>query len=209
MKWEKKHGGLIRAARAKRNEDSEAARSAKQASGARYDQFVSHPRGMSAWIQEIANKLPNDRIRMSRKITSLVPILGPRNTGSMQESHKSDEEKVVDSTPSAERIRWIVTSQSSSDSNTPAIEETVFDAVILACPAKPAATLVEPISPVMGQALSTIQYADSAVVAMMINRDEIDPKLVCFGLVIPQVEGRDSLAISFTSEKISWPNASR
>jgi protoporphyrinogen/coproporphyrinogen III oxidase len=201
VEMEKRHGGLIRAARAKRNEDSEAVRSAKQASGARYDQFVSHPGGMSAWIQEIANKLPSDRIRMSRKVIGLVPILGPNHMASEPDRPKSNGEKGVDSHYSAGHIRWIVTSQSLTDSTSSAIEETVFDAVILACPAKPAAKLLDPISPVIGEALASIHYADSAVVAMLVDRNEIDPKLVCFGIVVPQVEGRDSLAISFTSEK--------
>jgi protoporphyrinogen/coproporphyrinogen III oxidase len=201
VEMEKKHGGLIRAARAKRNDDSEISRSAKQASGARYDQFVSHPQGMSAWIQAIADKIPNDRIRTSRKVESLVTIAGPSGRVSTKNSGRDNEMASLNEPTPSENIRWIVTTRNLLDTASSAIEETVFDAVIMACPAKPASELLSPISPLLAEQLGSIHYADSAVVAMLVNRAEVDPTLICFGLVIPQIEGRDSLAISFTSEK--------
>ncbi len=36
---------------------------------------------------------------------------------------------------------------------------------------------------------------------MKVRKSEIDPHHLCFGIVVPQIEKMDILAISFTSEK--------
>ncbi len=51
---EKEHGSLIRAALAKRKKNTAENRSAREASGARYDQFMAPRRGMSWWFEQIA-----------------------------------------------------------------------------------------------------------------------------------------------------------
>lgn len=50
---EQEHGGLIRAARAKRRESNPESRAARGASGARYDQFIAPKQGMSWWLEQI------------------------------------------------------------------------------------------------------------------------------------------------------------
>jgi protoporphyrinogen/coproporphyrinogen III oxidase len=51
---EKEHGSLIRAAFAKRRKDTAESKSAREASGARYDQFMAPRRGMSWWFEQLA-----------------------------------------------------------------------------------------------------------------------------------------------------------
>ncbi len=76
-----------------------------------------------------------------------------------------------------------------------------YDALIMAVPAYSAASLLRSTCEDIASELEAIPYADSAVVVAQFDRRAIDPKWLCFGIVIPQREGRDTLAISFTSEK--------
>jgi oxygen-dependent protoporphyrinogen oxidase len=67
---EREYGGLIRAARARRKGTSSAARSARDASGARYDQFLAPTRGMSWWIEQIAAPM-RDNIHLKTLVQSI------------------------------------------------------------------------------------------------------------------------------------------
>jgi oxygen-dependent protoporphyrinogen oxidase len=57
---EREHGGLIRAARAMRKARSRENRSAREASGARYDQFTAPRRGMTWWLGQISAPIRSD-----------------------------------------------------------------------------------------------------------------------------------------------------
>ena len=70
VRMEQEYGSLIRAALAKRRNDSAEGRSAREASGARYDQFVAPKRGMSWWLEELARPL-GDRLQLQFTATSL------------------------------------------------------------------------------------------------------------------------------------------
>lgn len=70
VRMEQEYGGLIQAALAKRRNDSAEGRSAREASGARYDQFVAPKRGMSWWLEELARPLGN-RLHLSATAISL------------------------------------------------------------------------------------------------------------------------------------------
>ena len=54
---EREYGGLIKAALAKRKSQSRSENSARQATGARYDQFLAPKQGMSWWLKTIASQL--------------------------------------------------------------------------------------------------------------------------------------------------------
>ncbi len=199
VEMERKHGGLIRAQLAKKDTDSAASRSAKKASGARYDQFVTHPEGMSAWIAGIAKKIPAEKIRLGRKVESITPASSEHSPL----ARSSEGWAVGEEVSALEKLdhRWVVSTRQTVVSGPDIIEENLFDAVIVASPAAPAAELLKTVNSVVADELRRIPYADSAVIAMLVDRSEIDPKLFCFGIVIPQVEKLDTLAISFTSEK--------
>jgi oxygen-dependent protoporphyrinogen oxidase len=202
VEMERKYGGLIRAHWLKRRDDDQASQAARRASGARYDQFVSHRDGMKAWVDAIAAQLPGDHLRLQHRVESLVPFQHPASAAKPQTNQdESVSPTTVCESAIASRTRWIVTTRAQGGHGSSTLEETLYDAVIVACPAKPAAEILRSVSPPIAAELSAIPYADSAVVAMLIDRADLDPKLHCFGLVVPQREGMDTLAISFTSEK--------
>jgi oxygen-dependent protoporphyrinogen oxidase len=80
-------------------------------------------------------------------------------------------------------------------------ERLSFDAVVCAAPAKVARNLLQPIVPAAASILGEIQYASSAVVAMVVNRADVKGRTDGFGLIVPRKEGRETLAISYTSNK--------
>lgn len=76
LRMEKEHGSLIRAAFAKKNTTNRETRSAREASGARYDQFIAPKRGMRWWLSELAAPFqnpatPNLQLHLNHPIKSL------------------------------------------------------------------------------------------------------------------------------------------
>lgn len=82
-----------------------------------------------------------------------------------------------------------------------------FDGVILAVPAFRAAALVESMSATnsaaLGAALKEIEYASTAIVLSGHKLSDIEHPLNSFGLVIPAIERRRVLAVSFSSRKFA------
>ncbi|MEW4569660.1 protoporphyrinogen oxidase [Tautonia sp. JC769] len=75
------------------------------------------------------------------------------------------------------------------------------DAVILAVEAHAAARLVDGEDKNLALDLRSIPYASSAIVQLAYPRDRVAHPLDGFGVVVPSVEGREILAVSFTSVK--------
>jgi len=73
--------------------------------------------------------------------------------------------------------------------------------VILATEAHGAARLIDGEAAALAHDLRSIPYASSAIVHLAYPRDRVSHPLDGFGAVVPAVEGREILAISFTSEK--------
>ena len=78
------------------------------------------------------------------------------------------------------------------------------DGVILALPAYISGKLLAPLNEELGERLSQIDYASSAIMVSGHRLEETDHPLDAFGLVIPHIEGRRILAVSFLSRK--FPN---
>ncbi len=76
-----------------------------------------------------------------------------------------------------------------------------FDAVICTAPAAVTARQLAAALPDVANRVACIPYASSAVVAMVVPRSELKNRIDAFGLIVPRKEGRDTLAISFTSNK--------
>jgi len=76
-----------------------------------------------------------------------------------------------------------------------------FDSVVLAVPAYRAADLVQSFAPQAAQELNQIEYASTAIVVTGHKLADIRHPLDAFGLVIPAIEKRRILAVSFTSRK--------
>lgn len=90
--------------------------------------------------------------------------------------------------------RWQIAT--SSDGADPS-----FDAVILALPAYESAQVLGELDAELAAQLDAIPYAGAAVVSFAYRRDQIDHPLDGFGVVVPQVEGRQIIAASFASVK--------
>jgi oxygen-dependent protoporphyrinogen oxidase len=75
------------------------------------------------------------------------------------------------------------------------------DAVLMAAEAHAAARLLDGCDAELAQALRSIPYASSAIAQLGFDRDQIRHPLDGFGAVVPLVEGRSILAVSFTSVK--------
>ncbi|MCA9127271.1 MAG: protoporphyrinogen oxidase [Planctomycetales bacterium] len=79
--------------------------------------------------------------------------------------------------------------------------EELFDAVVCALPAAPAAAVLKAALPTAADILERIPYASSAVAAMAVNRRDLSGRIDGFGMISPSKEGRAALAISYTSNK--------
>ncbi len=75
------------------------------------------------------------------------------------------------------------------------------NAVIMATEAYSSARLLDGVDPDLALHLRSIPYASSVVVNIAYRRDEVAHPLDGFGVVVPQIEGRLILAVSFTSVK--------
>jgi oxygen-dependent protoporphyrinogen oxidase len=75
------------------------------------------------------------------------------------------------------------------------------DAVVNCVPAWRAADLVESWNGQLADALRAIEYASSAIVVSGHRWEDIDHPLDAAGLVVPAIEGRQILAVSFLSRK--------
>lgn len=75
------------------------------------------------------------------------------------------------------------------------------DAVVLAVEAHASARLVDALDPDLALHLRSIPYASSAIVTLAYRRDQVAHPLDGFGAVVPRLENRQILAISFTSVK--------
>lgn len=76
-----------------------------------------------------------------------------------------------------------------------------FDAVVLAIPAYRVAELLKPLDAELAGSLSEIEYASTAIVVSGHQLSDIVHPLNAFGLVVPAIERRRILAVSFTSRK--------
>lgn len=102
-------------------------------------------------------------------------------------------EHPIESVSRAEDGRWQVTGLSATQS---------FDAVVLALPAWASAQLISDL-PELATELRSIPYASSAIVCTAHRLADIEHDMSAFGLVVPAVENRRVLAVSFSSRKFS------
>jgi oxygen-dependent protoporphyrinogen oxidase len=78
-----------------------------------------------------------------------------------------------------------------------------FDAVVLAVPAYRAGPMLAAFVPRAAETLARIEYASTAIVVSGHKLSDIRHPLDAFGLVVPAIENRKILAVSFTSRKFS------
>lgn len=170
---EREFGGLIRGSLAKQRNQSQAERSARQATGARYDQFLAPKQGMTWWLNHIAHSLRRP-VQFNKQVTGLS---------------KNPDGK------------WVLAFHKSGSAGEPSEGASNYHAVCVALPGPRAASLLKTTMPQVADRLDRIPYASSAVAVLALPRSEIPPSALCFGVVVPKLEHRDCLAISLASEK--------
>lgn len=141
-------------------------------SGARYSMFVAPRDGMSSLVDAVAARLPRGAVRLNTPVQRIAR----REDG-----------------------RWSLLAAMSADGQS-AVEE-LFDAVIVAAPARHAARLLEPVDAGAAGELAAIEHAGAAVIALAYDRAQISHPLDGFGFVVPLVERMKILSGSFSSVK--------
>lgn len=172
---EREHSSLIKAARIARKENPENS-SAREASGARYDIFAAPAKGMSDWIAQLVAAMPaNVSLRTNHRLTGL---------------HKISEDH-----------RWSLQIDVGCQYHDKLTAD--YDACVLALNTPKAAEALAAEMPNAAAELRQIEYASSAIAMFGIPADSVPESAKCFGVVVPRVENRDVLAISFSSLKYS------
>ncbi len=168
--------GLLQEQRARREGNNESAvgfgedgRHPANASGARYDAFVSFANGMQFLVDTLVGSMPGLHMHLG------APVLAVRK--------QADD-------------LWslVLASQTLVD----------FDQIIMAVPTFVAAQLLSEVDPALARSLRQIEYASSAVVNLLFQRQTIDHPLDGFGFVVPAIEKKKIIAASFSSVK--FPN---
>lgn len=75
------------------------------------------------------------------------------------------------------------------------------DAVIIAAPSRATAELVAGLNPDVAARVGEIRLASTATVSIAYRRQDVPPGLDGFGFVVPTVEGRRILGVTYTSRK--------
>ena len=203
VEMEQRAGGLIRGHLAARKKDAAAA--ARRASGARYDQFVAPRQGMSWWVDALAQRLPAQTLKLNTPVQSLR----------IQPSRPHDAERraTLPNTPVQSLRMQPGPTSHAADGQTKdaeaggrwrletASESLMFDGVICSAPAATTARLLGESLPAAATIVAGISYASSAVVAMVVDRTALPGRTDAFGLIVPRKARRQTLAISFTSNK--------
>lgn len=145
--------------------------SERQATGARYALFLTLRDGLSTMIDRLRERIAS---RAHLRLNTPVTQIEPRT-----------EQRGY-------RVEYGPESQAESQA---------FDAVIVALPAFRAADLIESWDAALAGSLRQIEYASSAIVVTGHRLTDIPHPLDSFGLVIPAIERRRILAVSFASRK--------
>ena len=175
LTMEREQGSVIRAtlAAARKSDQSNGDASG---SGARYGLFAAPADGLSSLIDALQTRLRESgrvRIHLESPVRSVVP-------------------------PADSTAPWsLVIGNDGADSRE-------FDRVVLTPPAWAAAKLLEGCQDdALVRDLSAIEYASSAIVVSGHRLSDFTHPLDAFGLVVPAVENRKVLAVSFSSRKFA------
>lgn len=84
-------------------------------------------------------------------------------------------------------------------------ESVQADAVVIACPAAPAARLLRAVAPAAAVELGRIEYASLALVTLAFERGDVDVDLTGSGFLVPPIDDRVIKAATYSSRKWGWP----
>ncbi len=225
LEMERRYGSLFEA-----TQSGAGAAVSEKASGARYGLFASLRNGMSQLIDTLAERVRKvAKVETGAIVTAITalshspsgPPLPPWHGRPARESlgNRMGETPMPRTSTACpgEGLGVRAAPQENSRSSTgwkpiPRYEitwtdssgqphQTPVDAVILATPAYTAGDLCQSINPAAASELSAIEYASSAIVITNHALSGIGHPLNAFGLVIPAVEKRKILSVSFLNRK--------
>ncbi len=186
LEMERQHGSLFEAMHA---DDGLVGGAEKGASGARYGLFASLRRGMSQLMDSL-----EDRVRAVARVhcrarVNEITLNHWRSTAAANGTPPFN-------TPTRETGGEVAWTDASGDER-----RTSFSAVILATPAHQMSRVLLASLPEAAAELARIEYASSAIVITGHDTRQIDHPLNAFGLVIPAIEKRQILSVSFLNRK--------
>ena len=173
LEMERKHRSLIVAMRRAGRAQQE--NETRGTSGARYSLFLSFQRGMQTLTDALAARLPSACARLNTRVSAL--------------------------TFDAEAREWII--KLDEDGSSRAQESLRAAAICIALPAYAAARLIRETDAALAAELEAIPYASTATLNLAYRRADIPHPLDGFGFVVPFIEGRATLACSFSSIKFA------
>ncbi|MCC9599234.1 protoporphyrinogen oxidase [Stieleria sp. JC731] len=173
-----KHGSLAKATLSRRRENEDSTE--RNSAGARYQRFRGLPNGMGQLIETLVDRVGSDRISVNQTVTQLN-FDGQQWTVAVsdKDGHVTSEvfDEVVLATPAGVSARLLASAKASSD-----------DSVRQACQTA-------------GDGLGSIQCASAAIVVLCIAKKHLRSLPEKFGIVVPTIENRSLLAVSFASHK--------
>lgn len=101
-------------------------------------------------------------------------------------------------------VNRIIKTESGYELDLTTNEKIEADAVICTTPAFDAAAILSDVSVELSKQLSKIPYTSSATVSLAYDRSDIRHDLSGYGFIIPKVENREIMAVTWTSQK--WPH---
>jgi oxygen-dependent protoporphyrinogen oxidase len=201
---EREHGSLLKAVWRERQRSRERRRSngapgtetnaqdSGPASGARYGLFATPRRGMSELLDALKVRVSTGgHLRLQTRVTRIQPG-DPGYTLTTQSTNATSGE-------AGEAAAGEAPLTPPPTERGPARES--FDGVIVAVPAYRAAELVRTWAAELAGQLEAIEYASSAIVVTGHRLADVAHPLDGSGLVVPSVENRPVLAVSFLSRK--------
>ena len=176
IEMEQQYGSVIRATLTEQRRKKEGQSETDSGSGARYGLFATPRNGLGSLIERVVERLQrSDRVTLR----SNTPV------SSLSRKPVGDGAAVRP---------WKV--------SLPDVPDETFDAVVLSLPTYKSADLLNDESFTnLAQTLRGIEYASSAVVVTTHRLSDFGHPLDAFGLVVPAIENRKVLAVSFTSRK--------
>ncbi len=183
LEMEQSHGSVIRATLAQQKKDrSSGSRrdgpDESSGSGARYGLFATAAGGLGDLVDAIEQTL--------------------RKSGRVK-VHLGTDVVSVTRTPQIAQPTSVKSAWTLSSADQPPMD---FDAVIVTLPTYAAANILkDAVSSELLTALNSIKYASSAIVVSGHQVSDFDHPMDAFGLVVPAIEQRKVLAVSFSSRK--------
>ena len=187
---ERVYGSVIRGTLAQQRQQSAARRRDAGGSGARYHLFLTARDGLSQ-LTDAVTRACTASGRVTLTLNCRVSSVAPQNSAESGEAGRYD----ADPREQHRRTGWCV-----SIEGEPLPRQ--FDAVILTLPTHQSARLLsDDRCAELRTALQAIPYASSAIVVTGHDLSDFDHPLDAFGLVVPHIERRSVLAVSFSSRK--------